>query len=214
MTGAPDESGGRPALQPSAPQLARPRAAPAASGAGGIGAAGPKGNSNTLLWMGGAAALLVAALFSVGLFDTPTTSNTVAAVEEQRPNRGSSLIRPVSAAESDAAIAKLMMSGPDKEKVRAELADGKLRLGWVTLSDIQAEDGDWVRFMAGGFRQDVRLLHKAYTIAVPYTPGLPVTVVGLVDGGGGDITVAVYVNTARISLRPLKKGETLQIPSP
>ena len=213
MTGAPDESGGRPALQPSAPQLSRPRAAPAASGEVGVGAFGLKGNT-AFIWIGGAAGLLVAALFSVGLFDTPTSPNGVASVEERRSNSGSSLIRPVSAGESEAAIGRLMMSDPDKQKIRAALAEGKLRLGWVTLSDIQAEDGDWVRFMAGGFRQDVRLLHKSYTIAVPYMPGLPVTVMGLVDGGGGDITVAVYVNAARVSLRPLKKGETLQIPTP
>ena len=213
MTGAPNESGGRPALQPSLPQSSRPRAAPAAAG-GGSGAAGFKGTS-ALLWIGGAAGLLAAALVSVGFFDTPSAPNSIASVDETRPvNRGTSLMRPVSAAESEQAINKLMMSGPDKQRVRAALAEGKLRLAWVTLSDIQAEDGDWVRFMAGGFRQDVRLLHKAYTIAVPYLPGMPVTVMGLVDGGGGDITVAVYVNSARVSLRPLKKGETLQIPSP
>jgi len=89
-----------------------------------------------------------------------------------------SLIRPVNPAESEKAIAQLMMSAPDKEKVRTALAEGKMRLGWVTLSDFEDEDGDWVRFMAGGFRQDVRLLHNAYTIAVPYVPGTPVSVTG------------------------------------
>ncbi|PWB65449.1 MAG: hypothetical protein C3F17_04070 [Bradyrhizobiaceae bacterium] len=107
-----------------------------------------------------------------------------------------------------------MMSAPEKDRVREELASGRLRLGWVTLSDIQQEDDDWVRLEAAGFRQDLRLLHKAYTIAVPYVPGLPITVTGLVDGGGGDITVAVYVGAAQISLRPLKKGEMLRIPTP
>ncbi len=107
-----------------------------------------------------------------------------------------------------------MMGGPEKEKVRTELADGKLRLGWITVSDNYEEDGDWVRVGGAGFQQDVRLLHKPYTMAVPYLPGMPVTVTGLVDGGGGDITVSVSVGSAVVSLKPLKTGQVVQISSP
>ena len=65
-----------------------------------------------------------------------------------------------------------------------------------------------------GLRQDVGLRHRPYTMAVPYLPGVPIQVVGLVDGNGGDITVAVYVGAARLSLKPMKKGEVISIPVP
>ena len=123
-------------------------------------------------------------------------------------------MQPITPAESAQAIGRLMMSGPEKERVSSELAEGKLRLASITVSDSYDEDGDWVRVVAAGFQQDVRLLHRPYTVTVPYVPGMPVSVIGLVDGGGGDITVAVYVGSARLSLRPLKTGEVLQIPAP
>jgi hypothetical protein len=165
-------------------------------------------SNSTLMWVAGGG-LLAAALVSVGLFGAPGDSQKHAAA----PN-GASLIRPIGPGETEQAFGKLMMSGPDKEKVRAELADGKLRLGWITVSDNFDEDGDWVRISAAGFRQDVPLKHAPFTFAIPYLPGTPVTVTGLVDGAGGDITVSVYVGTAVLSLRPLKTGETLQVAAP
>lgn len=160
------------------------------------------------MWLVGGG-LLAAALVSVGLFGTPADDQ-----KNQAATSGSSLIRPIASTETEQAIGKLMMSGPEKERVRAEVADGKLRLGWITVSDNFDEDGDWVRVSAAGFRQDVPLKHAPYTFAIPYLPGTPVTVTGLVDGGGGDITVSVYVGTAVLSLKPLKTGETLQVPAP
>jgi len=166
------------------------------------------GNS-TLLWLAGGG-LLAAALVSVGLFGVPGGDQK----HQTAATSGSSLIRPIGTGETEQAIGRLMMSGPEKEKVRAEVADGKLRLGWITVSDNFDEDGDWVRVSAAGFRQDVLLKHAPFTFAIPYLPGTPVAVTGLVDGGGGDITVSVYVGTAVLSLRPLKTGETLQVSAP
>ena len=60
----------------------------------------------------------------------------------------------------------------------------------------------------------MRLFHKPYTVAVPYLPGQPVLVTGLKDGGGGDITVTVMVGLAKLSLKPLKERETLQLVPP
>ncbi len=165
--------------------------------------------SSPLLWLAGGG-LLAAALVSVGLFGAPGDGQK----NHAAATNGTSLIRPIGAAETEQAIGRLMMSGPEKEKVRAEVADGKLRLGWITVSDNFDEDGDWVRVSAAGFRQDVPLKHAPYTFAIPYLPGTPVTVTGLVDGGGGDITVSVYVGTAVLSLRPLKTGEMLQVSAP
>lgn len=171
--------------------------------------------SNVALISVGAIGLLAAAIVSVGLLSAPGERGTPTPGSQQPvASTTTSLVQPVAADDIEQAIARLMMSAPEKDRVREEIASDRLRLGWVTLSDIQQEDDDWVRLEAAGFRQDLRLLHKAYTIAVPYVPGSSITVTGLVDGGGGDITVAVYVGAAQVSLRPLKKGEMLQIPTP
>ena len=184
------------------------------AGSQGAGSLGLNLGSNALFIWAGAAVLLVAAAVSVGLLGSSGTPNLSSQTQTQHAVIGASLMQPVAADESEQAIARLMMSGPEKERVRAELAGGKLRLALITVSDSDEEDGDWVRVAAAGFQQDVRLFHKPYTVAVPYIPGMPVSVIGLVDGGGGDITVAVYVGSARLSLRPLKTGEVLQIPAP
>lgn len=154
--------------------------------------------------------MLAAALFSVGYFNDATPPPAAPPGVES----GASLLQPVAAVDKDSAINHLLMTAADKERAREEVSNGKLRLAWITLSDNFDEDGDWVRLEAAGFRQDVRLLHNPYRIAVPYLPGSPITVMGLIDGAGGNITVTVYVGAARVSLKPLARGETLYIPAP
>jgi hypothetical protein len=152
------------------------------------------------------AGLLAAALLGVGYFDdrAPTKSS----------NEQTSLMKPVTEAETDRAVSHLLMGSADKDRVREEVSSGRLRLAWITVADSFAEDGDWIRLEAAGFHQDIRLLNKPYEIAVPYLPGSMVTVTGLVDGIDGDITVAVHVGGATVSLKPLKQGEELRIPTP
>ena len=107
-----------------------------------------------------------------------------------------------------------MLADADKAKIRAEVQKGAMRIALITVIDNDSEDGDWVTIAGAGFRQDVRLFHKPYTVAVPYLPGQPVLVTGLKDGGGGDITVTVMVGLAKLSLKPLKERETLQLVPP
>ena len=207
----PSHPAQQPKLQP-LPNGSTPGPRPgrhAASAAGGSGAlssvlATPTGR------IGAAAAALMIAAIAVGLLRKQSGP------EEQSPSSvplaQSQIIRPVAVQETEKAIAQLMMSEPEKTKVRSDLGTGKLRIGWITVSDSQAEDGDWVRLSAGGFHQDVRLLHKPFTMAVPYLPGMPVTVTGLADGGGGGITISVYIGSAGLPLKPMQKGESVQIP--
>jgi hypothetical protein len=186
-----------------------PPATGSPTGSAGGGASAKPDIDTRAFWIGGAA-LLLAALVSVGYFNDPTPT-------PQPPpgvQAGASLLQPVAASDNDRAIGHLLMSAPDKDKVREDVSQGRLRLAWITLSDNFDEDGDWVRLEAGGFRQDVRLLHSPYQVAVPYLPGSPITVTGLIDGAGGNITVTVYVGAARVSLKPLAQGEVLSIPAP
>lgn len=150
--------------------------------------------------------LLAAALLSVGYFNDDGSP--------QPSDEQSSLMVPVAAAEAEQAIAHLLVSQAQKEQVRAEVERGRLRLAWIRVSDNLTEDGDWIRLEAAGFRQDIRLLNQPYQVTVPYLPGGTATVTGLVDGIDGDITVSVSTGGGLVSLKPLRQGETLQIPTP
>lgn len=149
--------------------------------------------------------LLAAALLSVGYFDDN---------RHPQSHDGHSLMTPVPMAETDQAIAHLLMSDAQKDQVREEVSRDRLRLAWITVSDNLTEDGDWIRLDAAGFHQDIRLLKRPYQIAVPYIPGSTATVTGLVDGIDGGITVSVYTGGTLVSLKRLKQGEVLQIPTP
>jgi len=178
---------------------------PVQQGAGNGGAsAQPAFDIRVLLFAG--VGLLAAALLSVGYFDGDRSP--------KRPGEQKSLMTPVAAAEAEQAITRLLMSQEQKEQVREEVSRGRLRLAWIRVSDNLTEDGDWIRLEAAGFRQDIRLLNQPYQIAVPYLPGSTATVTGLVDGIDGDITVSVSTGGGLISLKPLKQGEALQIPTP
>lgn len=173
------------------------------------------GGRNVLLGFGGALLLAVAA-GAVGMFPPFSGSVPQPCCANGPPpgTAGTSLFTPVTAAELDKAIGLLMLADADKAKVRAEVQKGAMRIALITMIDNDAEDGDWVTIAGAGFRQDVRLFHKPYTVAVPYLPGQPVLMTGLKDGGGGDITVTVMVGLAKLSLKPLKERETLQLVPP
>lgn len=191
-----------------------PKLAPSFGNATLDGVAAAVGGRNVLLGIGGAL-LLAAAAGAVGMF--PPFSGGVpqpCCASGPPGTAGASLFTPVTAAELDKAIGLLMLADADKAKIRAEVQKGAMRIALITVIDNDSEDGDWVTIAGAGFRQDVRLFHKPYTVAVPYLPGQPVLVTGLKDGGGGDITVTVMVGLAKLSLKPLKERETLQLVPP
>jgi hypothetical protein len=135
------------------------------------------------------------------------------AIETVAPGGTHKLFQPVAAAEIDRAIATLAMSEQDRGRVRQAVSSGKARLGWVTVSDAQAEDGDWVAVSGAGFRQDIRIAKNPLLVAVPYAPGTPVTITGLVDGMGGGITLSVHLGGGIVNLKPLQRGESLEVPA-
>lgn len=164
-----------------------------------------------------AACLVAVAAWSSGIlpgFGPTTPKPPIENMKGQAVPGGYSMIAAVAAPQFEAAIALLTVSEADKANVRAGLASGKLRIGLVTVSDFDAEDGDWVSVVAAGFRQDLPLFKKPTTIAVPYLPGTGVAVTGLVDGGGGDITVAIHVGASVLPLRAIKRGESVMVPTP
>ncbi|MEW6397094.1 MAG: hypothetical protein AB1582_21425 [Pseudomonadota bacterium] len=162
-----------------------------------------------------AAALLGVGAWSTGLWPDGNSPRIAVVTQQAGPQAiGGSVIMPVAKADWEKAIDQLMTSDVDKRKVRSGLENGSLRLGTVTVSDFDAEDGDWVSITGAGVKQDVRLFKKPLTVTIPYLPGGTVSVLGLVDGGGGDITVSIHVGAAAMPLRALKPGEAVQIPTP
>lgn len=164
-----------------------------------------------------AIALLIAGAWSVGLLPQWSAAQKAVPTLEIpiRPlNSGPSVIERVAPADAEQAISALMLSDDQKAQIRTGVASGKLLLGKITVSDFDTEDADWVSITGAGFRQDVRLFKKPMTVTVPYMPGVPAVVAGLIDGGGGDITVAIQVGAASMPLRALKPGEGVEIPTP
>jgi hypothetical protein len=170
----------------------------------------------------GAVGLLLFAGIAVGLIpmpgfgpSQPAPPAPIAIEQTASHPSGPSLIQPIAAAaEMQKAVDSLLVTDTDKAKVRSEIASGKTRIGWITVSDSDAEDGDWVTLTGAGFAQGVQLYHRATTLAVPYAPGVPVTVTGRTDGDGKGITVAVYVGGSSFSLAPMQVGTSVQVPTP
>jgi hypothetical protein len=124
------------------------------------------------------------------------------------------LLQPLQASELERAIGGMRVAEADKEHLRGEIAAGSTHLAWMVLSDWDAEDGDAVLISAAGYSQLVPLYHRPTTLAVPYKPGIPVTMTAAIDGnGGGWITVAVHIAGAPIRLN-LRPGATVQVPTP
>jgi hypothetical protein len=202
---APDNKKQIPQLLPLA-QIARPTSLSATS---------PGATAGKVLVGLIAVALLGVAVWSSGGFaisgpkHDPLSFKQDASLGENR-----SIILPVARADWDQAIGQLMTSEADKARVRSGLQNGSLRLGTVTVSDFDAEDGDWVSIIGAGVKQDVQLFKKPFTVTVPYVPGSSVSVIGRVDGGGGDITVSVHVGSSALPLRALKPGESVAVPTP
>src|SRR5215831_16870622 len=144
---------------------------------------------------------------------SPPTSS-IEAEPQPLAQMSSNLLRPVQTSELERAIAEVRLAEAEKERLRGEIAAGDTRLAWIVLSDWDAEDADGVLVSAAGYAQHVRLYHRPTTLAVPYKPGVPITLTGEVDGdNSGKITVAVHMGEARVPLS-LRLGQTVQVPTP
>jgi hypothetical protein len=162
-----------------------------------------------------AVCILLAGAFATGLLVWPNSRSEVQpAASQQVDSISTSVFQPVAKAEVDLAIRSLIMSDAQKQRVRTALDEGRLRIAWTNLFDSEVEDGDWVRVTAGGFSQDVRLFKDPLRVAVPYMPGAPILITGLIDGDGHGITVGVHSGTSMFALKPLVKGESIQVTSP
>jgi hypothetical protein len=124
------------------------------------------------------------------------------------------LFQAIAPSDLETAITGMLIPEPQKKQLRQELTDGTTRLVQIILSDSEVEDGDRVMVESVGYSQQVPLFHRPTVVAVPVRLGMPVTIIGSVDGDNGGITVAVHVHGGTLRLAPLRVGTMVQVPSP
>ena len=120
----------------------------------------------------------------------------------------------VSAAEVDQAIADMpeSVSEAQREELRQDVNQGRVRLAWVTVWDTMAEDGDVLRFeSSASIPIEVMAMNAKTTFAIPYPVDGKVLVTGVRDGGGG-ITIALESGAAQINWPTMRPGDTLNLP--
>jgi hypothetical protein len=170
--------------------------------------------------LGGLAILVLGAGIMTGVIPfpdlgiLPPASAPIEAQPQPQALASPGLLRPLQASELERAIDGMRVAAADKEHLRGEIAAGSTHLAWMVLSDWDVEDGDAVLISAAGYSQLVPIFHRPVTVAVPYKPGIPVTMTAAIDGNnGGWITVAVHMAGAPIRLN-LRPGATVQVPTP
>ena len=127
---------------------------------------------------------------------------------------GNFRLRLVTAAELDSAIASLPDTVTTEQRIelRAQADQGKVKLGWLTLWDTHAEDGDILRFeSSASFPIEAMALDAKTTITIPLPPDGIVKVTGVRDGGGG-ITIALESGAAKIFWPAMQPGDMLNLP--
>lgn len=133
---------------------------------------------------------------------------------EQAVAAGATIFTPVNIFDPDErakAKAALGLADQEAERVMQAAEGGQYLLGWVTVWDNLAEDGDVVDVSSNGMTHRVPIRHKPTTIVVPYSAGTAeLTLRGVHDGGGG-ITVSAKTEAGPLPLPPLAVGETKQL---
>ena len=103
------------------------------------------------------------------------------------------------------------LSPGDEAMLVTDVLAGRTRAVQIGIFDSDAEDGDVAEIRSGGMSQTVRLTKKPIMLAIPVGPDDTVTITGLIDGGGGGVTVGLVLPTGPVALPPLSVGQTVRI---
>lgn len=124
-------------------------------------------------------------------------------------------LTPVTLGEQSAALDSMQLPAPERAELARELAvhtgDRRTTLAWLELWDFASQDGDVVRVSSSGYERQVPILNAPTRLAIPVVDGVPVTVTGVYDGGGG-ITLGVRSGAMPMSLPVLAPGAALVVP--
>ena len=165
----------------------------------------------------GAVAVLTGAVAAVHFRAAVPTPDEVDAAEVAR--RGAALaaagplpLGQIAASDAAAALVEIGLSAADTTTLTANVTAGRVRLVRLSVFDSDVEDGDVAEIRSAGFRQVVPLTRAPIVLAVPVGPDNTIEIAGLVDGGGGGVTVGLVLLNGPLPLPPLSVGQVLRLP--
>jgi len=101
-------------------------------------------------------------------------------------------------------------SDAERKRLREDVANKRVHLAVFTVWDTEDEDGDRVRVDSGGYSEDLTLRNARRDVFVPTTPGEPVRITAILDGGGGGVTLGAQTALGPIILPPLRVGQYVE----
>lgn len=119
-------------------------------------------------------------------------------------------LAPVSNGEWSSAIASLGLPPQGQQSLLMDVAAGKVQLGYLTVYDDAAEDGDTLQIQSTGLSTTVRLTNAGTRIAVPHGVGAEIRIVGVADGGGG-ITAGFRIQDGQLYTPVMQPGQVLSV---
>ena len=160
--------------------------------------------------------LVLAAVLGFGIFGLGGGTDNLSSTQIQQRSAdfaeaGTILLPAVPADKVGQSIAAMGLSDYDKEQLASAVDSGSSRLVYLTLWDTHAEDGDQVIVSSDGYAQQITIMNKPYTIAVPEPVSGVISLQGTGDGGGG-ITIGIVSGSTQIPLPYMTPGQTIGIP--
>jgi hypothetical protein len=125
-------------------------------------------------------------------------------------NHGPLKLASVLPSEQAVALQQMKLSGPEQQAIEKDLADGKVKLVWITLWDDMVEDGDVVEIQSTGFNRVVSLTKAKQRLSIPVPASGSIQMKGVRDGGGG-ITVAAETESGPLPIPVMAPGQTVAI---
>lgn len=113
----------------------------------------------------------------------------------------------------DRALAAIDLPLSERERLRAEVLDGRTQLGLIGFWDDMDVDGDTIAITGSGVRQTVVLRKNLTFVVTPYQVGSTLLVTALHDGGGS-VTVSLMTRYGPQPLRRLMVGDSIEVPAP
>jgi hypothetical protein len=197
-----------------------------------------KRGRSSLFWALSMAVIVLGAGAGGAAFFARNNSDQVSAEQKQERQIEFTKVRslalePVEPAQVDAALDQMRLAPPERAQIRALIddrprtapagtglsglpapvatPDKPLRLATITVWDSDAEDGDVVALISGGYRREVLLRKAPVTLTIPVDASGQVKLVGVHDGGGG-ITLGLRGPMQEVMAPILAEGEELILP--
>lgn len=110
---------------------------------------------------------------------------------------------------------RLTTTATEQEKGKVVLSSRSARvtrLARIMLWDTHNVDRDVIAVISAGYRQEVELAGTRQSLVVPVDDSFIVQIVGVRDGGGGDITLGVGGLKQEVLMPVMAEGQILSLP--